>query len=48
MPVAVYFDKGHAKVEIALARGRKTYDKRRALAERDSKREAERAMRGHE
>ena len=48
VPMAVYFDKGHAKVDVALARGRKTYDKRRALAERDSKREAERAMRGHE
>jgi len=48
VPTSVYFDKGHAKVDVALARGRKTYDKRRALAERDSKREAERAMRGHE
>jgi SsrA-binding protein len=48
IPLGVYFDRGHAKVEIALARGRRTYDKRRALAERDSKREAERAMRGHE
>jgi SsrA-binding protein len=47
-PLGVYFDRGHAKVEIALARGRRNYDKRRALAERDSKREADRALRGHE
>ena len=32
------------KVTLALARGKKTYDKRHALAERDSKREVERAM----
>src|SRR5579864_4842349 len=48
VPLAVYFDKGRAKVEIALARGRHTYDKRRALAERDAKREADRALRGRE
>jgi SsrA-binding protein len=48
IPLAVYFDRGHAKVEIALARGRRTYDKRRAIAERDSKRDADRALRGHE
>jgi len=34
---------GYAKVEIAVARGRKNYDKRQAIAERESKREAERA-----
>jgi SsrA-binding protein len=48
VPLSVYFDKGRAKVEIALARGRHTYDKRRALAERDAKREADRALRGRE
>jgi SsrA-binding protein len=48
VPLAVYFDKGKAKVEVALARGRRNYDKRRALAERDTKREAERALRGRE
>ncbi len=46
VPLSVYFREGRAKVEIALARGRRTYDKRRALAERDSRREQERALRG--
>lgn len=48
VPLAVYFDRGKAKVEVALARGRHTYDKRRALAERDARRETERALRGRE
>jgi SsrA-binding protein len=48
VPLAVYFLHGRAKVELALARGRHTYDKRRALAERDTRREAERALRGRE
>ena len=45
VPLAIYFTHGKAKVEIALAKGRKLYDKRRALAEADADREAERAMR---
>lgn len=44
IPLSVYFTEGKAKVEIALARGRKTYDKRAAIAERDAGREADRAM----
>jgi SsrA-binding protein len=44
VPLALYFKDGHAKVEIALARGKRTYDKRQAMAERDAKREADRAM----
>jgi SsrA-binding protein len=44
VPLSLYFKDGYAKVEIALARGKKTYDKRHALAERQAKREAERAM----
>lgn len=43
VPLALYFHDGYAKVEIAVARGRKNYDKRQAIAERESKREAERA-----
>ena len=43
IPLAMYFKDGYAKVEVALARGRKNYDKRQAIAERESKREAERA-----
>ena len=46
VPMRVYFKDGRAKVELALARGKKAYDKRQALAERDAKRETERAMKG--
>lgn len=48
VPLKVYFHKGRAKVELALARGKKIYDKRSAMAERDAKREMERALRGKE
>jgi SsrA-binding protein len=44
VPLSLYFKDGRAKVEIALARGKKSYDKRQALAEKQAKREAERAM----
>jgi SsrA-binding protein len=44
VPLALYFKDGKAKVEIALARGKKTYDKRQALAEKQAKREADRAV----
>ena len=44
VPLALYFKDGRAKVEIALARGKRAYDKRQALAEKQGKREAERAM----
>ena len=40
VPLRVYFKDGRAKVEIALARGKKSYDKRQAIAERTAKREA--------
>ena len=46
VPLSLYFSGGKAKVELALVRGKRTYDKRHALAERDAKREAERAMKG--
>ncbi len=46
VPLRVYFKDGRAKVELALARGKRAYDKRQALAERDAKRETERAMKG--
>ena len=42
VPLSVYFRDGRAKVELALARGRRTYDKRQAIAERDAAREVER------
>ena len=44
VPLALYFKDGRAKVEIALAKGKKTYDKRHAIAERDATREAERDL----
>ena len=44
VPLALYFKDGKAKVELALARGKKTYDKRQALAEKQAKREADRAV----
>ena len=44
VPLSLYFKDGRAKVEIALARGKKTYDKRHALAERQAHREAQQAM----
>ena len=44
VPLSMYFKDGRVKVELALARGRRRYDKRQVIAERDAKREAERAM----
>jgi SsrA-binding protein len=44
VPLSLYFADGYAKVELALARGKRTYDKRHALAERQARREADRAV----
>jgi SsrA-binding protein len=44
VPLSLYFKDGRAKVEIGLARGKKTYDKRHALAERQANREKEQAL----
>ncbi len=44
VPLRVYFTRGLAKVEIALARGKKLYDKRHAIAEREQSRKI---LRGH-
>jgi len=46
IPLQVYLKKGRAKLEIAAARGKKKYDKRQKIAERDAEREAQRALRG--
>ena len=46
VPLQLYFSGGWAKVEIGLARGKRQRDKRIDLAERDTKRELERAMKG--
>jgi SsrA-binding protein len=44
VPLQLYFKDGRAKVEIAVARGKKNYDKRQALRERQDRRETDRAM----
>ena len=44
IPLSLYFKDGRAKVAIALARGKKTWDKRHAIAERQAKRETEAAV----
>jgi SsrA-binding protein len=44
IPLSMYFSDGRAKVEIALARGRKSHDKRQAIAKREADREAQRAI----
>ena len=44
VPLSLYFKDGRAKVELGLAKGRSKTDKRQAIAERDSKREIERAL----
>ncbi len=45
VPLSIYFKDGRAKVEVALARGRRQYDKRHAIATRDASREAAREAR---
>lgn len=45
IPVTLYLKRGRAKVEIALARGKKQYDKREAIARRDSQRQIDRVLR---
>lgn len=44
VPLALYFKDGRAKVEIALAKGKKEYDKRQTLREKQDRREAERVI----
>ena len=44
VPLSLYFKDGRAKVEIGLAKGKKSYDKRHALAERQANREKEQAV----
>jgi SsrA-binding protein len=45
VPTRIYFSGSHAKVEIALARGKDIFDKRQSMRERESKRDIERALR---
>jgi SsrA-binding protein len=44
IPLSLYFNDGYAKVELAIGTGKREYDKRHALAEREGRREAERAL----
>jgi SsrA-binding protein len=44
IPLSIYFKDGRAKVEIAVARGRKSHDKRHAIAERDMARDTDRSL----
>ncbi|HEY9558077.1 MAG TPA: SsrA-binding protein SmpB [Acidimicrobiales bacterium] len=46
VPLSIYFKDGRAKVELALAKGRRTHDKRQVIAERDAERQLQRAKRG--
>jgi SsrA-binding protein len=48
VPLKMYFKDGRAKIEIALAKGRKQHDKRQAIAERDASREIARSIRNAE
>jgi len=45
VPLKLYFTKGRAKLLLGIARGKKSHDKREAIAERDAKREMDRARR---
>ena len=47
IPLQVYFKDGRAKLELGLARGKKNYDKRDAMAKRDAKRDIDRAMKSY-
>jgi SsrA-binding protein len=47
VPTMVYLERGLAKVEVALAKGKKQYDKRESLAKRDAEREIRRAMKDY-
>ena len=45
VPLSLYFKDGRVKMELALAKGKKLYDKRHAIAERDSDRRIQKSMR---
>lgn len=48
VPLRLYLKGGRAKLELGLAKGKKLYDKRDSMAERDSRRDVERALRGRD
>ena len=45
VPLRIFFQNGVAKIELAVARGKRSWDKRQAMAERDANRETQRALR---
>ena len=47
VPLSIYFKRGYAKVEIGLARGKKAYDKRATIAEKDVKRDLARSLKNY-
>lgn len=47
IPLALYLKKGYVKVRLAIAKGKKSHDKRHAIQERDEKREMDRMMKKH-
>lgn len=47
IPTMVYLERGRAKIEVALARGKKLFDKRQSIAKRDSDREIRRSLKEH-
>ncbi|MBQ9267582.1 MAG: SsrA-binding protein SmpB [Clostridia bacterium] len=44
VPLSLYFDRNHVKVELAIARGKKLYDKRQDIAKKDAERRMQQAM----
>lgn len=46
VPLRLHFSNGRVKLELAVARGKRSYDKRRTIAERDARRDIERALKG--
>ena len=48
VPLKLYFERGYVKIEIGIGRGKKLYDKRQAIAERDIERERRRQAAGRE
>ncbi len=47
VPLQLYFNDGRAKVEVGVAKGKREYDKRQALRERQDRRESDRAVQAH-
>ena len=46
VPLRVFFKDRRVKVDLGVARGKRTYDKRRTIADRDARRDIERALKG--